>query len=160
MFEFILGFLLSWPALAIIFALGCISEAFENHGWAVFFGLVAGAVSYFYFGLTLGQLLAWAGAYLGVGFLWSFWRYKRYADRVVDEYKDKNETSKLHALEKLHPTKMLDIIMSWVLIWPFSMLENVTSDVVRLIKDVVTKVLKGIYNRIFDSAAKRLGIDG
>ena len=158
--AFILGWALSWPGLIGLLILGTIFEANEAHGWAMFMGVVSAVVAYFFFAIPLMTLLVYAACYLAVGFIWSFWRYKRYADQIVEMYSGRNLSARKEAVEKLRPTNMLDKITTWVLIWPFSMIENVLGDFIKVVQTFITKFFKGVYNRIYQAAVgKILDID-
>ena len=159
--EFIIGFLagymLTWPAFIVLCILGIIFEANEAHGWAVFVGLITATVAYFFFALSLTAIALYVAAYFAVGFMWSFWRYKRHCDKIVDAYKDsKNQRDKDSAIEYMRPTRMLNKITTWVIVWPFSMIENLVGDIINVIQSAITKFFKGVYTRIFDSAASKL----
>ena len=112
--EFILGlftgYLLTWPGLIILLVLGTIFEANEAHGWSMFTGLISAVVAYFFFSVPLITIAYYVAGYVAIGFLWSFWRYKRYADKIVDEYKDRDQSVRKVALDHLDPRQMLDKI--------------------------------------------------
>lgn len=154
--AFLAGWLLSWPALIIMLILGSVFEANESHGWAIFIGLVAAVSAYFFFAIPFTVLLMYSVGYFVVGFVWSYWRYKRHADQVVDEYKSRDKAARDNAIHYLHPTKMLDKITTWVIVWPFSMFESVLGDIVQLVQIAITKFFKGIYTRIFNNAVSQL----
>ena len=156
MFEFVLGAMLSWPFVIGLLVLGCIFEANEAHGWAVFTGLVAAVVAYFVFNVPFADVLTYAAIYLVVGFVWSFWRYKRHCDKVVEDNLGTSDSRREYAINSMRPSGMLGSLTSWVLIWPFSMAENVTRDIINLVQTAITKVFKGIYNRIYNSAVDKL----
>lgn len=159
MFEFIVGFLLAWPTLVILFLLGTIFEFKESNGCALFTGLILAVISYFYFSIPFILIMKWSILYLVIGILWSIWRYKRHADKIVEKYKNESDYNKKDALRYLRPSEMLSKITSWILVWPFSMLENVIGDLIKFVETLVLKVFKNVYNRIYDAAVKRL-IDG
>jgi hypothetical protein len=150
--AFVLGWALSWPGLIGLLVLGTIFEANEAHGWAMFMGVVSAVVAYFFFAIPLITLLIYGAGYLAVGFVWSFWRYKRHADYIVEEYRGRSLDARKAAVEKLQPSRMLDKITTWVLVWPFSMVENVLGDFIKIVQTFITKFFKGIYSRIYQSA--------
>jgi hypothetical protein len=51
---------------------------------------------------------------------------------------------------------MLDTITAWILIWPFSLTENLCGDIIHFIETLVKKVFKGVYNRIYENAVGQL----
>jgi len=155
-FAFMAGVLISWPALVLLAILGILFEHYHARGWAVFTALAVAAVSYFYFKIPLITIAIGAGVYLVVGLLWSFWRYKRHADKVVAENKDQNAAVKQDAVRRLHPQQMLGTITAWILIWPFSVTENLIGDIINVVQQLVQKVFRGVYQRIYNSAVAAL----
>lgn len=168
MFEsavlFLTATLLSWPALLGILILGIVFEHKGARGWAVFTGVVAMAVSYFYFQVTLAEILYWAIAYVVIGLVWSFWRYNVHAKETVAWIKtlqvpDKfSEVYRQTQIDNLAPSKNLDRITAWIIIWPFSAIENILGDIINAIQALVTKVFKSVYSRIYLSHVKSLGL--
>jgi hypothetical protein len=51
---------------------------------------------------------------------------------------------------------MLPTITAWITIWPFSLVENFVGDIINFIQDLVQKVFRGIYHKIYDSAVAAL----
>jgi hypothetical protein len=47
-------------------------------------------------------------------------------------------------------------ITAWVMIWPFSLIENFVGDIINAIQALVKKVFRGIYYKIYDSAVEAL----
>jgi hypothetical protein len=162
MFEFLTGlatgYLLSWPALIIMLVLGVLFEYNESRGFAVFTGLAAMVTSYFFFAIPASTIAYYAVGYVVVGVVWSFWRYRRFVQAKVTEIKEssyKSADSKRYA-EDLHPSKHLDTITAWILIWPFSAIESVAGDVINFIQTLVQKVFKGVYYKIYTSLTSDL----
>jgi hypothetical protein len=158
--AFILGWTLSWPGLAALLVLGTIFEANEAHGWAMFVGVVSAVVAYFFFAIPLMTLLIYSAVYLVVGFVWSFWRYKRHADYIVEEYSGRSLDARRAAVYSLQPSNMLDKLTTWVLIWPFSMIENVLGDFIKIVQTFITTFFRGIYNRIYQAAVGKILAQG
>ena len=154
--AFLAGWFLSWPGLVFFLCVGTIFESNEAHGWSVFMGIVASYIAYSMFQVPLSILAAWVAAYFVMGFIWSFWRYKRHADKIVEEYKDRSEDARRCALQYLDPRQMLSQITTWVIIWPFSMVENILGDIIKLVQTAITKFFKGIYTRIYMGAVGKL----
>ena len=157
--AFLAGWFLSWPGLVFFLCVGTIFEANEAHGWAVFTGLVAGLVAYTMYSVPLAVLAGYAVAYFIIGFIWSFWRYKRHADKVVEMCEGAGKSTREYAIANLKPSRMLGNITTWVFIWPFSMVENVLGDFIKIIQSLITKFFKGIYNRIYDAAVGKILAD-
>lgn len=149
---FLAAYLLTWPALVIVILLGI---AFEHTGYrksAVFAGLVAMGISYYYFSIPLSTIWGYVAAYFIVGVIWSFWRYKLYVGAMVASLAGrtwKTQADKERDINSLSPSNNLERITSWIIVWPFSVIENVLGDIITAIQSLVTKVFKGVYYKIF-----------
>jgi hypothetical protein len=60
------------------------------------------------------------------------------------------------AADRLHPLAMLSTLTAWVIIWPFSMVENLAGDVINMIRTAISTVFRSVYNRIYESAVRDL----
>jgi hypothetical protein len=162
--EFLLGavtgYLLSWPALGFLIAWAIYAEHSDSSGWAVFASLIAGAIAFFMFDVSAKTLAYSALSYVMIGIGWSFWRYKRYVEVRVEEIKKKDYTndsySKKSALNSLSPKEMSGAIVSWIVIWPVSLVENIVSDVITGLEKLVRTWLNKVYTSIYTSATKDL----
>ena len=150
------GFMITWPALIALLVLGILFEHNDAHGWAVFTALITAVVLYFFFSVPLLTLAIGAVVYVAAGLLWSFWRYKRHVADAIEEYKDARPDQKARVLEYLSPKAMLSTITSWIIVWPFSMIDNLVFDIIDGIQTLVKKVFHGVYNRIYESAVAQL----
>lgn len=162
MMEFVMGlvtaYLLTWPALIGLFVIGLFFEHNEATGWAVFTGLVAMVVGYFILGVPLLSLVWYALAYLATGFLWSFWRYKRYVEKAAQKIRDSkaNPEHKDIAAHQLRPSNNLGAITGWVLIWPISLVENIAGDIITWVQELAQTLFRKIYVSIYESAVQDL----
>lgn len=154
------GYLLSWPALGFFLAWAIYAEHSDSTGWAVFVSIIAGAIAFFMFDIPVKTLLYGVLAYAVIGIAWSFWRYKRYVEVRVAEIKQQNYPddgfSKKRALERLSPQEMSSTIVSWIVIWPVSLVENLVSDIITSLEKLVRGWLNKIYTSIYSSATKDL----
>jgi len=152
------GFIAGWAVfiLAELFLFGILAEHTESSGWAIFFMILAVAVAFFTFSFSWLTLALGAVGYIVVGLLWSFWRYKRHAQKVVEANKKSTAQEKEYALRALHPKAMLGTITAWIVIWPFSLVENLVGDIINFIQELVTKFFRGVYHKIYDSAVAAL----
>lgn len=156
--EFIVGlatgYLLTWPALVFLCILAIWLEHFEATGWSVFFGLIALVVAYFMFEVPLATLAMIVGGYAVAGLLWSFWRYKRFVSKGATEALAKNASieNKEAALARLRASQNLGKITSWFVIWPISIVENLTGDIINLVQTAITEWFHGVYEKIFNSS--------
>ena len=155
---FLLGAISSWGIiiLSVLFLFGIIAEHGGSRGWAVFWALAMSAIAYVVFSVSLLTIVLGSVGYLAIGVVWSFYRYKRHASKIVDKYKGQGVEYRNIAVANLHPKAMLKTITAWIIIWPFSFVEHFVSDIINAIQALVTKIFRGIYHRIYDSAAAAL----
>jgi hypothetical protein len=153
---FLLGIFATPLALIVLLVLGILFEHNGARGWAVFTALAALTAAYFAFQVPLATLALGAGAYFVIGLVWSFWRYKRHASKVVAENKGADANQKERVLRALHPKAMVSTIVAWILIWPFSIIENLIGDILNVLQLMVTKFFRGVYHRVYDSAVAAL----
>jgi membrane protein implicated in regulation of membrane protease activity len=157
MLAFLALYMLTLPVLIFVLFFGVIFSMAEYDGWAVFTGIVAAVIAFFMFDVSPTQILYYGLAYFATGVVWSFWRYKRYAEKMVDKInKEQDAISRKCMVGELSISNMSGVITAWILSWPFSMIENVVGDVLRLIKNFVTNTMKSVYNRILTSATKNI----
>jgi len=155
---FITGIVAAW-GIIILSALVILGILFEHNGargWSVFSALLVAATAYLFFNVSLLMIAVGAVAYIAIGLVWSFYRYKRHASDVVEANKNESANVKERALRDLHPKAMLPTITAWITIWPFSLVENFVGDIINFIQDLVQKVFRGIYHKIYDSAVAAL----
>lgn len=159
--AFLAGYMLNWYALGIICFFGILFEYSENRGLSVFTGIVAALTSFFYFKIPFIAIAEYATLYMVVGVCWSFWRYKRFVDKKVAIIKDKPSNSNYlkSDIENLHPSKMIGTITAWILIWPFSLVENLCGDIIKFVETLVTTVFKSIYHKIYTSAVSSIDLN-
>lgn len=148
---FMSAYLLTWPFLAVLFLAGIFFEHTRCHGWAVFTGILAIVVGYFYLDISVTTLVKWSIGYLVVGVVWSFWRYNSF---VSESVKAINESGSVgvylrEKVEALAPGKNLNLITTWILIWPFSAVEHIVGDLITFIQTLVTKVFRSVYAKIY-----------
>lgn len=115
--------------------------------------IVALPVSYFVFTIPLATLVYYALGYVVIGLVWSFYRYKRYITDQAKMIRKSNESNdmKLIRAKRLHPTKHIDTITAWIIIWPFSAVDNLVGDFINTIQKLVTTVFKNVYYKIYTS---------
>lgn len=149
--EFILGFfagaLTSWWVLPFLIFGALWAESSEN-------GFMAGLLSILVgIGLFLLYPVAWATvgyaalAYLPIGFVWSFWRYRKHVRNGL-----KRGVAKVH----LEPNSCVSSIVYWVIFWPISFIESIFSDFFDFVRHIVTSWLNRAYTAIFKAATKGL----
>lgn len=155
MLAALLPFIVSLPAIAVLSVFGIIAASNDSEGWAIFWGILIGIVAYFRFDLAFSDILFGAIAYLILGLVWSFWRYKRHVDKYIEVAKERGyDMSK--TIHEVAPANNIALVVSWIIIWPLSMVENLIGDILRLIRMLVTNAFKFVYEYIHQSATKGL----
>lgn len=157
-FAAIAGFIGGWALviLAVLALLGILSEHNKSSGWAIFWLVLAGVVAFIAFNVPLMVLGLAAAAYIAVGLVWSFWRYKRYVNEMVTQHRASDARTKEDVLRKIHPKNMLGTITSWIIVWPFSFVASIVGDLINFIQSLVSKFFRGVYFRIYDAAVSAL----
>lgn len=156
--AFLAGWFLSWPALIGLCVLGIFAEHNDGRGFAVFVAIVTSVVAVLFFSVPLADAALYGVGYLAVGFVWSFWRYRRFVatkvayikEHTVDPERRKDQAS------TLAPKYHIDTIVAWVVIWPFSAVENLASDLIDGLTTLVKTTFKAIYHKIYTSATAGL----
>jgi hypothetical protein len=153
-----LGFAAGWSTflLSAFIIFGIIAEHNDSSGWAVFWLILSAMVAWTMFSVSLVNLLLGAAAYLIIGILWCFWRYKRKVSKTIEDYKDRDQVSKDYALRAIHPQHMLNTFTAWVFVWPFSMVENFIGDIISFVQTLIRDTFRKVYYKIYESAEKSL----
>lgn len=152
------GFITGWAfvIIGVLALLGILSEHNDSSGWALFWLILAGGVAYMAFNVPLMFLAIGAVAYIVIGLCWSFWRYKRYVADKVEKNKTANQSQRERVLREIHPSNMIGSITSWILVWPFSFVASISSDLIDFVHTMITKFFRGVYFRIYDAAVSAL----
>ncbi len=151
---FITGYIVSWPVLAMSLLLIIVAEHNDESKFALFWAIVAASISYFYFNLAIADIAWYIGTYVVIGVGWSVWRYMRYVKNyIAEEIESKsNQTSvdaiKERVMRQCSVSNMSGRVVSWIIIWPFSMVENLTKDIYDTLVAVVKNVLRKVYDTI------------
>lgn len=155
-FDFVLGIALSPIFFGVLILLGILFEHNAARGWAIFTGLIATVVAYFTFQVPLLYIVYGLIGYVIVGVLWSFYRYKRHVTEKVRAAEGADDYKKQTLVRELHPSAMLGTITAWIIIWPFSIIDNLIGDVISTIETLVRTVFRSVYHRIYESAMSKL----
>ena len=154
--DWVLGYVLTLPFLVVLLTLGILFEHNSARGWAIFTGIIATTVAYFYFKFPLIDALYGTLGYAVAGLVWSFYRYKRFVSKKVDESRNMTDSQKQYLIKEIHPTAMLPTITAWIIIWPFSIIDNLLGDLISAVEALVKTVFRGVYNRIYASAVSQI----
>lgn len=156
-FGFITGYLLTWPAFGILCILAIFAEYTSANKMAAFFGLASLGIAYFLLAIPLKTLAIGSVVYLSIGVAWSFWRYKRFVSAGVKEIQNRhNKNLRESSLKTLQISNNIGAVTSWILAWPFSLIENLIGDFIELLHTAITKWFRGLYDSIFNAAARDL----
>jgi hypothetical protein len=144
----------------------------ESDGWAILWLLVASALAFHIFSLDLKTFLMYLVAYIPVGVGWSFYRWKRFCNKEVDEYNERKadhgheqggsqlaewEDRNFRSLEnKLAPSNNITRLVQWIIVWPFSVIDNVLGDIYDMIVQLVKKHLINLYTKISSNALSKV----
>ena len=172
MLEFFVSLLLAPITIGFLITAALFCEYNERHGWTVIFTGILTYIGYKLFQLTPSQLGMVVGGYLPIGFLWSFWRWKRRCDSVVEKTEERiNElkstwnghqlagridSCRLDAIKQITPSEQLDTLVFWVIGWPFSFIEMFLHDFVNLIERTIRAIATQTYQRITAKATARI----
>jgi hypothetical protein len=155
-------FWLFW-AVASIFII-CSLEM-KKFLWGNMFALIGGALIYMSFtrlapgSITLENVATYVGLYLLAGGFWSlfkWWRHCReaveYANGELDHYPTNYDGIKSNLSNALMASHNKGMICAWIAYWPWSLLWNVSRDMVNTVFDCLT----GLYNNISNNAMGQL----
>ena len=152
--DFILGMIVSWPVLILLVLSALLFEHNRHSGWATLLIILISAVSFYLFHPTWKEVGIVAVAWFPIGFLWSFWRFRKHVDKVVA--KVEKGYDKIYAKEKIKVSNNIDNIVFWVIVWPVSFIETILGDVIDVITDLVKRVFRATYQKITDGANNRI----
>lgn len=158
MIEFVMGFMLSIPTLIGLLVVGLLFEHNDWTGTAIFLALVATVTGVVYFDVSWQNIAYGVLAYAVAGVVWSFYRYKRFVSERVATFKANSSgkaltTGDLQSIgHALHPAKNIGSITAWIMVWPFSLVDNLISDAINTVQTLIKTVFRSVYTRIYDKA--------
>lgn len=169
MIETVLAFVgavvLSWWFLCILVGIILWNVHIDNDGWAIVWIVALGLAAYFAFTVSWQTIAIVAAVYIPIGLVWSIYRWKRHCKSALKTYQEQKEAisnikerniswdNKIErrqeeAKDAMNPAKNVDKIASWVIIWPFSFIDNIIGDLIDILKDFIKKYLIKIYDTI------------
>ena len=170
--AFIAGWLLSWPALI---GLGIWCEHKDHRKSSITFALIIlGAIllaAFRIFDLSLVSAGLIVLAYGACGVLWSFFRYRRFVRSSVEDWNEAHEnyvkTSRAgvhlggadsleQLMNRLKPSSNTGKIIAWMVVWPFSFIENLAGDIIGGLTELVKTTFKTVYASIYAAAIQDL----
>jgi hypothetical protein len=148
--------------LFIVLFTTLIWSAWIDTVWLALVGLVIFGIGSYFTGTVTWELVSSVGPFtyvllpilsLSIGTCWSFWKWRRHmrSEHVQKRLRDRKDQHDRKYREiafrdsSLFPdeakaSKQVSRIISWIMLWPFSML-------VYLLEDVLTDLGRWIYNR-------------
>jgi len=162
---FTLGSIAFWILLAIAVILVTTAiEINDSFGWATTTTIAFFAVLYYFgSGTTLatdaiwmwhnpGLSLMWIAIYLGIGIVWSFWKWYQFLIDCRERYeRDNSNPNNYRAnIENYIPaaSEYKAMITSWWVYWPFSALWFVIQNPFRRIGLFIYDRIGGVYDKI------------
>ena len=152
--------LLEWIWFASVLAILGVATAYSSTGLSVMFGLIFAGLWFWVNPAPVADVIIYGIIYLIVGAAWSVWRYRRYVQTQLKSVSMNTsippefEIQEKYSVRELSPKNSTDRIVHWILIWPFSMIENLTRDMVHVVREFVRRGMSAIYNHVYTSAVR------
>ena len=143
-----------WVGILVLWLVAITAEQFDSSKFATLLFVVAifALFSNYSIPVTLASVLIGGLIYIIVGMVWSIIRYKKLVNDTLKQNATSNKVNQRYAMKSIAPSHVVDRIVSWIIIWPVSMVSCLTSVVFDGIRELVTNVLSGIYKRTHESA--------
>ena len=171
--AFLMSVLTSYWFLSAVLVAAVITEYNDKYKTTAALTIVAVASATIMFSLPYWLLFA----YLPVGIVWSFWRWRIFCKNCSALAKDGKLTLQQEGNWKTvkEPTKEqsraalvkstlllpnLDKIISWIICFPVSMIENLVDDFIHVLKIAVTEWFAKVYRMSTESALKDFDEEG
>jgi len=159
MLEFFTGLILGmgWWLLAPLVLFSILFDHCDRYGWSFIFTLLAALSFGVFFSVESTTLLWIVAAYIPVGFLWSFWRWRRHCDRVVDEAGEEPVDYDIRQAERrLNIKQNLDKVTYWVACWPISVVSSLAEDLIDAIQRAILRISKNTYEKWSGNALEKI----
>ena len=99
-----------------------------------------------------GKILGYTAAYLGLGLIYSFWKWTRFCiekrDRDI-KYAQKYNTDK--SIQRLYAKDHKGDIIRWVSYWPLSFILTLLDDPLRKLINRIVSMFDGVYDKLSES---------
>jgi hypothetical protein len=153
--EFVIGLLAGtfgmWVMWICIVCALFVEHNESSPGWALFLSIVAAIIAVLAFHVPLSTVLWGALVYIPIGFVWSFWRFRRYGKHLQREVEE-NRMSKDTALRRLDVKNAYSDILMWIFTWPISFIALTCGDIIDVFTDLVRNTLRTWYDACVKSA--------
>jgi hypothetical protein len=123
--EFLAGLFIGmtgWFIFGGLLLAALVVEHKECHGWTLFLGACALIGGKLLFGLSWDVIGYALLAYLPIGFIWSFWRWRKRCAKLVQYFERDDWRWDLSTMKnKVDVKNNIGLIVMWIFVWPFSM---------------------------------------
>lgn len=176
MIEFFLAifstYVLTVWGITVLFILALL---WEYNDW--YLSTIIGAVAIYLIAHYNGYVLSdfkWYHifVYLVIGVVWSIWRYKNFVEESrkllqikIDDDVKKYPTIRRPAAEVISDFKYnvgvynnVNKILSWIINWPISLIENSLKDIFDILRKVIQDYLRTIYEYFLNKEANKLDL--
>jgi len=162
--------------IVALFVLWLVHE--ESEAWAIAWLFVLAFITYNVFTIDLMTLLISMAAWIPIGICWSFYRWKRFCADLVEEHNeqktlvyaqnnftDPGERERMERemardfdrlKDRVDPGENITRLVQWILIWPFSVIENVLGDIYDMVVQLVKTYLINFYSKISNNALNQV----
>jgi hypothetical protein len=159
--AFLVGFMFTIPAIVVSFIFTLYFERYERHWAAVFFEIVLLFCVSNYFDVGWGSFALSMLAFIPIGFVWSFFRWKKHCSTVVKKFEEKvkesmSAQSSWYVRENVDPSNNVGLIVAWIILWPVSMIEQLASSMLDLLERSVLRIADLTYKKFSEEANKRI----
>jgi hypothetical protein len=159
--------MLTWPAIAILFSFCLFSEYHDSTGFSFFWGLIAVVISLYVFNIPSEWIAYALYSYIPIGVLWSLWRWRRYCSSCLVTYQHEKKTYKHTPIEDLKASAIRTMnvthnkgrITGWILGWPWSVIINLTKDIIKALEKIISVYLRKVFEAISSSARSEISND-
>jgi len=128
----------------------------DSTGWSLMWVALLSFLVYSAFAIPPLYAGIFAIAYLPIGGWWSGVRWKNYTTTLVNAYNRKGLGKTGHSYdllcETVNPAENKTRLGNWVVVWPFSMVDNVVGDTI----DLVLSKMSGYYMRVTTAALQNV----
>lgn len=157
--EFFAGLIVGagWWLVAPMLIISFIFEHNRRYGvtfWLSVLTLVFAKVA---FGLPWATLGVVALLYVPIGFIWSFWRWRRHCNKIATAVENGTYSGSMGAAKsETNFSQHCDKIIPWIFTWPYGMLEAAVGDLIDLVHDWVRDIADRTYIKWSNDALTRI----
>ncbi|AUS02926.1 phosphotransferase system EIIB [Vibrio phage 2.275.O._10N.286.54.E11] len=162
--EFIAGigawlatWMFTWPFFLMVFVAAIFADSDEDGFWQGAFLLGSIFVGFHLFDLSWQQFFIALVMYIPLGVAYSAFRWKRHIDKTVAQVEagTMDRDTAANKIDYASRSNISDIAF-WVAVWPVSGMAELCSDLIDLIRNLVSTHLQGIYKRLSQRGIARL----